>query len=80
MSGHADILRSDHCDIHRFFSVHLLYSRTIQSILIEPIRWYLRWSHSAVPALLHDYQDRKPASTPDLSTSDLTADDLLLPR
>lgn len=79
MLGHvSDILSSDHCDIHRFFSVHLLYSGAVQGVLIEPICWYLRRCYLTMPAVLYDHEDRKSPSTSDLSTSDLQADDLLL--
>lgn len=77
--GHvSDILSSDHCDIHRFFSVHLLYSGAVQGVLIKPICWYLRWGYLIVLAVLYDDENSKSPSTSDLSTSDLEADDLLL--
>ena len=74
----SDLARSDHCDIRRFFSVHLLYSRAVQGILTKPICWYLRRGYLTMPAVLYDHEDRKSPSTSDLSTSDLEADDLLL--
>lgn len=74
----SDFLRSDHCDIHRFFSVHLLYSGAVQGILTKPICWYLRWGYYTLLALLYEHQDSKPPITSDLSTSDPEADDLLL--
>jgi hypothetical protein len=60
----SNTIQSHHCDICRFISLYFLYSCAVQSIFIEPIGWYMRWSYPTLSFMLYDNQDRKSSRHP----------------